>query len=64
MEVWTFAWVPSSIAETDQTFAIADKVGAKSFLFWEADYIDAMPNAAELKSQLRNRAETCPMQSD
>ncbi len=45
-------------------FAIADKVGAKEILFWEADYIDAMPNAAELKSQLRNRAETCPMQSD
>ena len=56
VEVWTYAWVPSSVADADQTCAIADKVGAKQLLFWEADYIDDRANAAELKSQLRNRA--------
>ena len=58
VDVWTFAWVPSSIAEADQTFAVADKVDAKEILFWEADYIDSRPNAALLKSHLRHRAAT------
>jgi hypothetical protein len=56
VDVWTFAWVPSSVAEADQALAVAEKVGANEILFWEADYIDARPNAAELKTHLRNRA--------
>ena len=56
VDVWTYAWVPSSVAEAEQTLAVADKVGAKQILFWEADYIDDRPNAAELKTYLRNRS--------
>jgi uncharacterized lipoprotein YddW (UPF0748 family) len=56
VDVWSYAWVPSSIAEVDQTFALADKLGAKNILLWEADYIDARPNAAELQAAMRKRA--------
>ncbi|MEO7317788.1 MAG: hypothetical protein ABIZ56_02240, partial [Chthoniobacteraceae bacterium] len=56
VDVWTYAWVPNSVAEAEQTFAIADKLGAKEILFWEADYIDDKANAAELKSCFRTRA--------
>ena len=54
--VWTYAWVPNNASEADQTFALADKLGAKEILFWEADYIDGRSNPAELKSKLRSRA--------
>jgi len=56
VDVWTYAWVPTSIADAEQTFAVAEKVGAKEILFWEADYIDDRLNAAELKACLRNRS--------
>jgi hypothetical protein len=56
VDVWTYAWVPASIAEADETFAVAQRVGAKEILFWEADYIDDRANAAELKAHLRARA--------
>jgi hypothetical protein len=55
--VWTYAWVPASVAEAEATFAIAEKVGANEILFWEADYIDDRPNPEELKSHLRSRAK-------
>lgn len=56
VDVWTFAWVPSNATEADATFATAEKVGAKQILFWEADYIEAKPNAAELKQKMSERA--------
>jgi glycosyl hydrolase family 10 len=56
VDVWTYAWVPSSVAEVDQTFSTADKVGAKEILFWEADYIDNYPRAAQFQPRLRARA--------
>jgi len=60
VDVWTFAWVPSSVADADQTFSVAEKVGAKEVLFWEADYIDDRPNAAELITHLRDRSANLP----
>ncbi len=57
VDVWTYAWVPSSVADFDQTAAIAEKVGAKHILFWEADYIDDRANAADLKKAMTKRAE-------
>ena len=60
VDVWTYAWVPATVADAEQTFAVADKVGAKEVLFWEADYIDGRANAAELKASLRNRAANLP----
>jgi hypothetical protein len=59
VDVWTYAWVPASVAEADQTFALADNVGAKEILFWEADYIDNQASL-ELKSYLRQRAAILP----
>lgn len=56
VDVWTYAWVPTNVAEVDQAFAVAEKVGANEILFWEADYIDNTPGPAEFKSHLRKRA--------
>lgn len=56
VDVWTYAWVPSNVAEFEQTAAIADKVGSKHVLFWEADYIDDKGSATELKAAMRQRA--------
>ncbi|MEO7299257.1 MAG: family 10 glycosylhydrolase, partial [Verrucomicrobiota bacterium] len=56
VDVWMYAWVPSSAAEVEQTFALADKVSAKEILFWEADYIDDRVNASEIKTAMSKRA--------
>jgi hypothetical protein len=40
----------------ESSFARADKVGAEHILYWEADYIDDRPAAAEIKAGLRQRA--------
>ncbi|MHA3770415.1 family 10 glycosylhydrolase [Verrucomicrobiota bacterium sgz303538] len=56
VDVWTYAWVPTTIADLENTFAVADKTGTAQILFWEGDYIDDRPNAAELKSRMRSRA--------
>jgi hypothetical protein len=32
-------------------------LGAKQILFWEADYIDDRPNAAELKAAMSAKAK-------
>lgn len=61
VDVWTYAWVPKSVAEAGETFTIATKVGAKEILFWEADYIDDRANASELKSLMRQRAANVPV---
>jgi len=57
VDVWTYAWVPTTVAEAAQTFALADNVGAHEILFWEADYIDDRRNAAELQPVLREGAK-------
>jgi hypothetical protein len=56
VDVWTYAWVPNTVAEANQSFAVAEKVGAKQILYWEADYIDDRANAVELKAAMRRRA--------
>lgn len=57
VDVWTYAWVPNTVTDAQQTFAIAEKVGAKQILFWEADYIDDRANAAELQAAMSSRAK-------
>jgi hypothetical protein len=56
VDVWTYAWVPTTVADADQSFAVAAKVGTKQILYWEADYIDDRVNAAALKAEMRRRA--------
>jgi hypothetical protein len=57
VDVWTYAWVPNNTAEFDRDYQLARKLGAKQILFWEADYIDARPNAAELKAAMSAKAK-------
>ena len=56
VDVWTYAWVPQTPADFENDFALAQRVGAKQILFWEADYIDDRANAAELKRVMSARS--------
>ena len=56
VDVWTYAWVPNSVADVTQTFATAEAVDAAQILFWEADYIDDRGNSPELKAAMSKRA--------
>ena len=58
VDVWYYAWVPNSVADFERDFAAARSVGAKQMLFWEADYIDDRPNAAELKAAMAAKARS------
>ncbi len=55
-DVWFYGWVPGSVADFDRDFGLAQRLGAKQILFWEADYIDARPNREELQNAMRARA--------
>lgn len=52
VDLWSYAWVPQSVAEFQGDFSFAKKLGAKEILFWEADYIDDRAQAAELKKAM------------
>jgi hypothetical protein len=56
VDVWSYAWVPQTPEEFEQDFALAERLGAKQILFWEADYIDDRPQAAALKAAMSRRA--------
>jgi len=56
VDLWYYAWVPQTPAEFDVQFEEAQKLGAKRMLFWEADYIDDRPQAAELKAAMSAKA--------
>ena len=55
-DAWVYEWVPSSVEEVEADVALANKVGAKQILFWEADYIDGRENREELQRAMRRRA--------
>jgi hypothetical protein len=57
VDVWSYAWVPQSVAEFQGDFSLAKKLGANEILFWEADYIDDRAQAAELKKAMSARAQ-------
>jgi hypothetical protein len=57
VDVWTYAWVPNTVAEFEGDYQLARRVGAKQILFWEADYIDGRANAAELKAAMSAKAK-------
>jgi hypothetical protein len=52
LDVWTYAWVPQNVDEFNRDFNLAKSLGAKQILYWEADYIDDRPGAAELKKAM------------
>ncbi|MEO6435615.1 MAG: hypothetical protein ABIP55_07615, partial [Tepidisphaeraceae bacterium] len=55
-DVWTYCWVPETVAGFEADFALARGLGAKQMLFWEADYIDSRASAVELKAAMSRRA--------
>ena len=56
VDVWTYAWVPQTVAEFERDAGLARSLGAGRMLLWEADYIDDRKNAAELKAAMAGRA--------
>ena len=58
VDVWSYAWVPQNVAEFQGDFGLAQKLGAKEILFWEADYIDDRAQAAELKKAMSAGAKS------
>jgi hypothetical protein len=52
VDLWYYAWVPQTVQEFDGQFNEARQLGAKRMLFWEADYIDDRPQAAQLKTAM------------
>jgi hypothetical protein len=53
IDVWTYAWVPQTVADVDRDTTLARSLGAHQVLFWEADYIDDRLNAAALKAAMK-----------
>ena len=58
VDVWYYGWVPQTVADFQRDTAAAREVGASQILYWEADYIDDRPNAAELKAAMSAEAKT------
>ena len=56
VDVWTYGWVPQTVAEFQRDFALAQQLAAKQMLFWEADYIDDRPQATQLKAAMTQHA--------
>jgi hypothetical protein len=52
VDVWTYAWVPQTVADFDRDANLATSLGAEQVLFWEADYIDDRAQAAALKKSM------------
>jgi len=56
VDVWTYAWVPRSVAEFERDFALARSLGAPQILFWEADYIDDRPDAGAIGEAMTRKS--------
>lgn len=56
VDVWSYAWVPQTPGDFQRDFTLAQRLGAKQILFWEADYIDDRAKAAELKVLMSRHA--------
>jgi hypothetical protein len=52
VDLWTYAWVPQDAADFQGSLAIAQQVGARQILFWEADYFDDRKNPQLLKDAI------------
>ena len=56
VDMWLFAWVPSTVTDFERDYKLAEKLGAKQILFWEADYIAGQENKEELQRMMREKA--------
>jgi hypothetical protein len=52
-----YVWVPGAAADFERDLKIAEKLGAREMLFWEADYIDNLPadKLAAIKTAIQAR---------
>jgi hypothetical protein len=57
VDVWTYAWVPRTVAEFARDYDLAKRLAAPRVLLWEADYIDDRPDAGDLKAAMSAAAE-------
>ncbi len=60
IDIWTYAWVPTTVDEFRSGLEIACKLGAKQILYWEADYIDNNPRKTELQKVMSDHAASPP----
>ncbi len=58
IDIWMYAWVPTTVDEFQSGLAVARKLGAQQILYWEADYIDNNPRKAELQKIMSDHAST------
>ena len=56
VDVWSYAWMPQNADDFQRDFTLAQRLGAKQILFWEADYIDDRAQAGELKALMSRHA--------
>lgn len=49
VDMWLFAWVPEKESDFERDVRLAEKLGAKQVLFWEADYITLRENREKLQ---------------
>jgi hypothetical protein len=52
VDVWLFGWVPGSVKDFANDRDLAQKLGARQILFWEADYIDGREQKAEIQAAM------------
>lgn len=54
-----YAWVPGEAADFERDLRIAEQLGARELLFWEADYIDSRPadKREAIKAAIRSYRE-------
>ena len=60
VDVWFYGWVPGAVDDFKRDFALANTLGAKQILFWEADYIDGRANKQEIQRAMRDCALGLP----
>ncbi len=57
VDVWMYEWVPDTVEDFTQNFALAQQLGVRQILFWEGDYIDARANKESLQAWMRAHAQ-------
>ena len=56
IDIWMYAWVPTTAEDFRSGLECARKLGAKQILYWEADYIDNNPQKTDLQKMMNDQA--------
>jgi hypothetical protein len=59
MPLWLYCWVPNKAQDLHRDLALAEKLGTRQMLFWEADYIDMRqePQREEIRKAMSGYVE-------